>query len=91
MPFLKRITINLTKKKKNWFRKMIQKQLTPTPERSTNKSMNTEDKTPVLKLNRTVTMSIHFYLQFLRRENRTFWVCPREGIGNNEKEGKNGQ
>lgn len=25
---------------------MIQKQLTPTPERSTNKSMNTEDKTP---------------------------------------------
>lgn len=26
---------------------MIQKQLTPTPDRSTNKSMNTEDKTRV--------------------------------------------
>lgn len=41
---------------------MIQKQLTPTPERNANKSMNTEDKTPELKLIRTVTMSIHFYL-----------------------------
>lgn len=41
---------------------MIQKQLTPPLERSTDKSMNTEDKTPELKLIRTVTVSIHFYL-----------------------------
>ena len=75
MPFLKRITRNLTHTHThNCFRKMIQKQLTPMSERSTNKSMNTEDKTPV-------NYNSYYEHTFLTKREQDILGMPKEIMG----------